>query len=84
MKFKLVEEFTSDDLYKVSTLGFRGEALASIAAVSNMTITSKDESSDIGYYIELRGGTLISEGKTSTTQGGGMGSGRRMGGPPPF
>ncbi len=47
-----------EDLFAINTLGFRGEALASIAAVSNLTITTKAESSDEGLQIEIEGGKL--------------------------
>lgn len=47
---------TIDDLDTVSTLGFRGEALASIASVAHVIAKSRDNSSDIGSKIEIRGG----------------------------
>lgn len=47
-----------EDLESVSTLGFRGEALASIAAVSHLTLTSRDENNEHGWKIEAEGGRL--------------------------
>lgn len=45
--------FTADDLMGIKTLGFRGEALASLAAVSNLTIKSRLHTEKIGNQIEI-------------------------------
>lgn len=48
----------SDDIYNISTLGFRGEALPSIASVSKVTLKSRQEESEFGYEIYIEGGIL--------------------------
>ncbi len=47
-----------NDLEKISTLGFRGEALASICSVSNVEIVSKTEKSETGTKIVVHGGKI--------------------------
>lgn len=46
------------DLDNISTLGFRGEALASISSVSKLLINSKTSNTDIGYSIFVDGGEI--------------------------
>jgi DNA mismatch repair protein MutL len=49
------------DLFAIQSLGFRGEALASIAAVSNLTITTKEKDNIEGYEIFVSGGKVERE-----------------------
>jgi DNA mismatch repair protein MutL len=55
---KILDE---DDLYCISSLGFRGEALPSIASVSDVTL--KTSTGGIGTIVNIKGGKLISEQK---------------------
>jgi DNA mismatch repair protein MutL len=48
-----------DELYNISTLGFRGEALYSIGAVSDVTLRSKTEGQDSGWVLHLRGNSEV-------------------------
>ena len=50
---------TADDLLSIATLGFRGEALPSIAAVSRLLLETRDETEGEGTRVEFAGGKLI-------------------------
>ena len=50
---------TAEDLDGILTLGFRGEALAAIASVSDMRIISKTEEAELGTVLEAHGGEIL-------------------------
>lgn len=50
---------SADDLDTVTSMGFRGEALASIAAIANVELTSKTKEQDIGYKIVVEAGNVL-------------------------
>lgn len=58
-----------EDLYKINSLGFRGEALYSIAAISDTVLRSKTKLSESGWEIHCRGNEIISLRPISHTTG---------------
>jgi DNA mismatch repair protein MutL len=51
--------FNKEDLFSISTMGFRGEALPSIASVSKFTLVTRTKESDIGTKIDIAGGKIL-------------------------
>ncbi len=57
------------DLTTVKSMGFRGEALASIAAVAKVTMTSKTKDNTTGYKIRIEGGDIIEKNEEGCPNG---------------
>ena len=55
----------TDNLDSISTLGFRGEALPSIGAVSRLTIKTRSKDMDTGWSINVTGGDIEAVGPSS-------------------
>ena len=58
-----------EDIYSIDTLGFRGEALASIAAVSRLELITKTESAENGVQISINGGEILNQEKVGSKVG---------------
>ena len=60
---------TADDLEQVKSMGFRGEALASIAAISNIEMVTKTESKETGNRIIVEAGQILEKEETGCQTG---------------
>ncbi|MFO7827979.1 MAG: DNA mismatch repair endonuclease MutL [Bacteroidales bacterium] len=59
----------ADDLFAITTMGFRGEALASIAAIAHIELKSKQDNQEVGTQIQIEGSKLINQEPTSCAKG---------------
>ena len=60
---------SADDLSTVTSMGFRGEALASIAAIANVELISKTEEEQTGYRIVVEGGEVLEKSEAGSPTG---------------
>ena len=60
---------SADDLDTVTSMGFRGEALASIAAIANVEMISKTKEQDVGYKIVVQAGDVLEKEETACQVG---------------
>lgn len=58
-----------NDLFRIRTLGFRGEALPSIASVSQITLETAHQTQNQGTFLVLKGGQILEEKPSALRQG---------------
>ncbi len=59
----------ADELGKITSMGFRGEALASIAAIAKVDLVSKTADATNGYEVVIEGGKILSKSETGCSNG---------------
>jgi len=60
---------TAEDLFQLQTKGFRGEALASIAAIAHVELKTKQETDDVGNCLIIEGSSVVSQNVVVTPRG---------------
>ena len=61
--------YDDDDLFNINSLGFRGEAIPSIAAVSDVELRTCHKDNEVGTYIHVKGGKIIEEDSSDARKG---------------
>lgn len=56
--------YNDDDLFNINSLGFRGEAIPSIASVSDVELRTCHKDNEVGTYIHVKGGKVLEEGSS--------------------
>ena len=59
----------ADDLFQLQTKGFRGEAMASIAAISHVEMKTKQDADELGNHIKIEGSKISYQGMTNSPSG---------------
>lgn len=62
----------AEDLFNLNTKGFRGEALASIAAIAHVEMQTKPENQEVGTHIKMEGSKIVFQEVTVTPKGTSM------------
>jgi len=60
---------TADDLFQLVTKGFRGEALASVAAIAHVSVKTRREEDDLGTQLDIEGSKVTNQEPVVTPQG---------------
>ena len=60
---------TADDLFNLHTKGFRGEALASIAAIAHVDLHTRTSTDEVGTYLKIEGSEVVTQEVAATAKG---------------
>lgn len=60
---------SANDIFAIRTMGFRGEALASVAAIADVELRTREHDQDLGTFIHISGSSIISQESVSCDSG---------------